>query len=251
MNRNKKIVIISIIGILLVLFGLGAITYAYFVAGITENEGEKSIEIKAGKLEVKYTSTKTMSVPFIVPGWKSDGLHYYDSDSSDGEISAQVASSKSEIPSGINRSQGLVEPAAFTVASIGDSTHNAYYIIKLVNIQNGLQRTYPNDDRENLKVTLYRGTYDYGATENEIVYGPFQLNSNGEQIVVNNVQVIEPKVTDKYYVMLEYQNANYDQTINEGKGIQVTVQVVALGKNTKGEWVTSDGTVIDLEEEGV
>ena len=181
MNRNKKIVIISIIGILLVLFGLGAITYAYFVAGITENEGEKSIEIKAGKLEVKYTSTKTMSVPFIVPGWKSDGLHYYDSDSSDGEISAQVASSKSEIPSGINRSQGLVEPAAFTVASIGDSTHNAYYIIKLVNIQ----------------------------------------------------------------------NANYDQTINEGKGIQVTVQVVALGKNTKGEWVTSDGTVIDLEEEGV
>ncbi len=246
MKSNNGKIAITITAMFVIALSVIGVTYAYFTARIAGNSSEKSVEVTAGELVVNYVSSNLLKATNLVPGWKSDGLSYYDPESvSEGKIVAVKATDKSSIPTGITEADGLATPATFTVANAGDSTNTAYYAIKLTGITNGIADIGSNLDSENVKITVYKGSYeDYSTSNDTVVYSTNKLNASGEQIIVNEAQSIANGVTDSFYIMLEYDNATYDQSENMGKSITATIQVIGIAQNAAGNWVDAAGNIV-------
>ena len=69
MDNVKKRIITSIVAIIVLIFALLGITYAYFTTKIKGNEDEKSANVSAGKLELTYgDGNKEIVVENIEPG---------------------------------------------------------------------------------------------------------------------------------------------------------------------------------------
>ena len=76
-KTNGKIVI-AILAMFAVAISIIGFTYAYFTATFNSNNQDKDVTVNAGKLVANFTGTNAIDVSNVVPGWKSDGLSYYD-----------------------------------------------------------------------------------------------------------------------------------------------------------------------------
>ena len=250
MNRNNNVrIALAIIAMFIIALSIIGVTYAYFTARISGNTTTKSVTVQAGKLEVTYQTSNVINAQGIVPGWISDGRHYFDPTKRDtsGHIVAQEVGvtsgvdSVSDIPTSYKTAAyGYHLPAKFTVKNTG--TNTAYYGIKLINITNQIGQIGSNNDQDNVVVKIYKGTYDGSAAldEAKIVYND-KLGS-GSSKNTNAVFKVEPNNTNNLYLVLEYNNANYDQSQNMGKNVSLTVQVVGVAEDPQGtNWIDANG----------
>ena len=65
MNNNKRLIVLSITGVLILIAGVVGLTYSWF-STIIEGTG-KPIVVTAGILDIKYEETETMNVIFAEP----------------------------------------------------------------------------------------------------------------------------------------------------------------------------------------
>jgi hypothetical protein len=79
-KTNGKIVI-AILAMFAIAASIIGFTYAYFTANLTRNTQDRSTEVIAGKLMATFNGTNSIDVKNVVPGWKSDALHYYNASS--------------------------------------------------------------------------------------------------------------------------------------------------------------------------
>ncbi len=245
MKQNNGKIAIAITAMFVIALSIVGVTYAYFTANVVGNTSTQSVKVTAGELVVNYNSTNQIIAQNIVPGWKSNGLCYYDVESSSGtdsKIVAKCASEQDEVQDK-DETDGLVTPATFTVANAGDSKNTAYYAIKLKAISNGIIDLEENHDSDNVIVHLYSGTYSYGVDGTELWSG--KLAADDEQIIVKNAESVAEGKTNNYYIILEYKNADYDQSKNMGKTITAQIEVFGVAENG-GKWYKADGTQVQF-----
>ncbi len=255
MDNNNKRIAIAIVAMFVVALSIIGFTYAYFTARVTANTTSESVKITAGKLEVTYTAGQLIRATGIVPGWKSDGLSYFNPTviSEGNKIIAQHANTYEEIPKEYSTSAwGVVEPSTFTVKNTGDKV--AYYAVRLKNIKNGLSTetgtTNNIDDRKNLVAKLYKGTYVKGTSPSESnLVGEekavFSDSEDGTVVISKALQVGESQEVN-YYIILEYKNnPDVDQSESMKKTVEATVEVVGITQTQEGSaWVDANGNTI-------
>lgn len=186
-NNNGKIAV-GILTMFIVAISIIGVTYAYFTAQFSPNLNPESVKVTAGNLMANYKNAKNISVANVVPGWVSDGLHYYDIDEAathGGNIYAIKTTYEYTQQDGTKATanMGLAMPLEFSVeniSDISDTTKKIDYVISLKVIQNGIydgwtgisdekaledpdqgaRKTNLDGDRKGLYATLYRGTFD-------------------------------------------------------------------------------------------
>ena len=140
-SENNGKIAIAIVAMFVVALSVVGFTYAYFTASVVRNQDEKTTEVTAGMLEVNYTQNKTMKAEKVIPGWESDGLHYFGTENVNGELRTKALKAENETyvtENGLDYTDGITKPAAFNVASTSRSTGKSTYVIKLIDITNGI-----------------------------------------------------------------------------------------------------------------
>ena len=266
-QENNGKIAIAIVAMFVVALSVVGFTYAYFTARVEDNDAEKSVEVKAGKLSIVYTGTNNINAQNIVPGWVSDGKHYYDPVYSVQEVAGEHhisavstdeqghATKSGCTPSAENTcvptaADGITNMVTFNVTNDSDNTAANNYVIQLTNIVNGLGNVGETEstvsDTKYLWVTLY-STNQAGTTDTVIWSG--NLAASGNQIIVPGVRTIAAgNNTDYYKIKLTYQNVT-DATQNSiNKSVSATVSVVGVNQNQSSQWVTETGTVIEFPD---
>lgn len=225
-NNNGKIAI-AIVAMFVVALSVVGFTYAYFTATVKGNSANESVKVTAGRLEIVYGNGTKLKAQNLVPGWTSDGTHYYDAQYSstdsngDGiyEIKAVTTGkyakkSDNTIP---GEADGIANAATFTVSNSVDNTDNNDYIIRLKDITNGLA----SDDQAYLWVTLKSG--------NTVVWsGNLSATSETPQVIVPAARtILKDGASQSYSVSLTYQNKDGAQT-SKGVGVVATVEVIGV-----------------------
>ena len=176
-------------------------------------------------LEVNYTQNKTMTAQKVIPGWESDGLHYFGTETVDGELrtKALVATDDADVTAkGLTAADGITKPAAFNVASTARSTGKSTYVIKLIDITNGIAAK-NTADAANLTYELY----------------------TGEDKVISKVVEIDKNVTQYYYLMLKYADTAASQNDSQAANIKATVKVVGVTTNDSGAtYIDAEGNTV-------
>lgn len=259
-KTNGKIVI-AILAMFAVAISIIGFTYAYFTATFNQNLLDKSVTVNAGELVANFIGTNTVDVKNVVPGWKSDGLTYYDAtvaQSHNGQIFATTLSnpadyySANEMTKREYESNGLTAPVQFTVENDSDSPDAVSYIIRLTNIVNGIydattttsDETLRNNltaDLANLRVHLYSGQYNYSQPNyGGTLISSFQLDNGVNE---NDVQILTSKSSSSalntphtiakdgepqhFFVIFEYLNV---EDVVDGEG-NVTSSGLQLAQN--------------------
>lgn len=273
-KTNGKIVI-AILAMFAVAISIIGFTYAYFTATFNQNLLDKSVTINAGELVANFIGTNTIDVKNVVPGWKSDGLTYYDAtvaQSHNGQIFATTLSnpadyySANEITKKEYESNGLTAPIQFRVENDSNSPDAVSYIIRLTNIVNGIYdaTTTTSDetlkdnltaDLANLRVHLYSGQYNY-AQENYggTLISSFQLDSGVND---SDVQILTSRSSSTalntphtiakggdaqyYFVIFEYLNEE-DEVDGDGN---VTSSGLQLAQNVS---ISAKVDIIGVQE---
>lgn len=248
-SENNGKIAVAIVAMFVVALSIVGFTYAYFTAQVKGNEKDKSVDVVAGKLAITYANGDEILAQNIVPGWISDGNHYYDnmcSSSIDTDADGNhkiTAVKKSDLTEDGNCSatdtrkasvtdpkaaDGLTTPVTFTVKNAADNTGDNKYIIRLKGITNGLASA----DQKNFVLTLKQG-----AT----VIWSGQLAASGEQVIVPAAMTITEGAADQdYSINLAYKNVDSAQE-SKGVGVKATVEVIGVTTNTAGDTVDEDG----------
>ena len=241
-NNNGKIAI-AIVAMFVVALSVVGFTYAYFTATVSGNNASKSVEVTAGRLEIVYGNGTLIKAQNLVPGWTSDGKHYYDAQYSstdsngDGiyEIKAVTTTDHKTKSDGTTPGEkdGITTNATFTVSNSDDNTGDNDYVIRLKAITNGIAAA----DQQHLWVTLYN--------DSEVVWSG-NLAASGTQVIVPAARTI--KVDDEaqnYSISLTYQNINGEQT-SKGATVEATVEVIGAvcTDADKKTCVDADGNTI-------
>ena len=259
-KTNGKIVI-AILAMFAVAISIVGFTYAYFTASFNQNVNDRSVTVNAGELVANFTGTNAIDAKNVVPGWKSDGLTYYDAtlaQSNEGHIFAKTLTNPSdyygadEMTKKEYRNNGLTQPIQFSVANDSDSPDDIYYAIRLVNIVNGIYdgiataneplKSNLQNDLVSLRVHLYSGQYNYNDSVNYggTLISSFQLD-NG--VNATDFQFLTPKTggnnephkiekggaAQHYFVIFEYLNK---QDVVDAEG-NVTSSGLQLAQNVE------------------
>lgn len=247
MKENNGKIAIAVVAMFVVALSIVGFTYAYFTAQVKGNTADKSVEVTAGKLSIVYANGNEILAQNIVPGWISDGDHYYDtmcsssvdtdengnhkitavkkSDLTDGKCSATDTRNAANIDP--KAADGITTPVTFTVKNATDNTGDNKYVIRLTNITNGLATV----DQTNFVLTLKQG-----AT----VVWSGQLAASGTQVIVPNAMEIKAGAADQEYsINLAYKNVESAQE-SKGVGVKATVEIVGVTDAN----VTEDGVTI-------
>ena len=232
-SENNGKIAIAIVAMFVVALSVVGFTYAYFTASVVRNQDEKTTEVTAGMLEVNYTQNKTMNAQKVIPGWESDGLHYFGTENVNGELrtKALVAANDEDVTSkGLTAADGITKPAAFNVASTARSTGKSTYVIKLIDITNGIAAKNAAD-AANLTYELYSvnaaDTYTGGT---KVASGQLPTADT----VISKVIEIDKGVTQYYYLMLKYADTAASQNNSQAANIKATVKVVGVTTNDNG-----------------
>lgn len=259
-NNNGKIAI-AIVAMFVVALSVVGFTYAYFTATVKGNNASKSVEVTAGELSIVYGNGRTLEAQNLVPGWTSDGKHYYDvnwSKTPSGQtdtngniiyaISA-VSTDKHKFKSNETGAASTIEPTVadgiadkvpFTVRNATNNDGDNNYIIRLKGIENGIV----GDDAKYLWVTLYETTVNDGKTTYTAIWSG-NLQSAGTQIIVPEARTIAKNGAEQTYAVgLTYQNVTNDEQLSKGVTVKATVEVVGVQKNQAQKWVDADGKEI-------
>lgn len=241
-SENNGKIAIAIVAMFVVALSVVGFTYAYFTASVVRNQDTKTTEVTAGMLEVNYTQSRTMTAYKVIPGWESDGLHYFGTENVNGELrtKALVAANDEDVTSkGLTAADGITKPAAFNVASTARSTGKSTYVIKLIDITNGIA-TNNATDAANLTYELYSvNTADTYTGGTLVTSG--QLPATGSEKVISEVIEIDKGATQYYYLMLKYADTAASQNDSQAANIKATVKVVGVTTNDSG------ATYIDAE----
>ena len=263
-NNNGKITV-GILTMFVVAISIIGVTYAYFTAQFSTNLNPESVKVYAGELVANYKTSNSISITNVVPGWVSDGLHYYDVDvaaANDGEIyavKATYAYTQQENTKATER-MGLAEPIAFSVSNSSSSADAVNYIIALQIKKNGIydawtsisEESLENNegakarksslyaDRGRLYATLYSGTFNiekdvsenYGEG-NEILAGPFLLADTGvQQVIVKAPETIEKGGAEKkYFIVFKFANDTENTQITQGIQLNIEAKVIGIQKD--------------------
>ena len=79
-SKNNGKIAIGILVMFVVALSIIGVTYAYFTATFNDNQDTEDVKITAGELIATFDGTNSIDIKNVVPGWASDGLHYYDVD---------------------------------------------------------------------------------------------------------------------------------------------------------------------------
>lgn len=262
-KKNGKLIIALLIMFAVAVSIIG-VTYAYFVATFSGNQNPESVRVVAGELIANYNAGTSIDVTNVVPGWLSDGLHYYDVDvaaANEGRIFATKTTSD-KVGTGYATSQyGIATPISFEVTnnSTADSEVN-YYIALRVNT-NGIydqsitgtdtakQAKY-TADLPNLLVSLYSGTYTVGAENfgGTLVSGPYVLGNSGTQQMMS----LQPQTIAKdgaaqnFFVVFEYVNQEKVEQISQGVQLKVEAIIKGIQQDNDGsdKWYDDDNNQV-------
>lgn len=254
MKENNGKIAIAVVAMFVVALSIVGFTYAYFTAQVKGNTADKSVEVTAGKLSIVYANGNDILAQNIVPGWISDGKHYYDSmcsssldtvkigDKEVHKITAvstetvdlasnpkKCSSTDTRVPSVVSPSSndGLTNPVTFTVKNADDNTGDNKYVIRLTGIQNGLTP----GDQTNFVLTLKQGA--------KVVWSG-QLAASGTQVIVPNAMEIKAGADDQEYsINLAYKNVDSPQE-SKNATVKATVEIVGVTDAN----VTEDGVTI-------
>lgn len=283
-KTNGKIVI-AILAMFAVAISIIGFTYAYFTASFNQNMNDKSVTVNAGELVANFTGTNTINVKNVVPGWKSDGLTYYDAtlaQSNDGRIFAKTLTNPADYYSADEmtkkefKNNGLTEPVQFTVENDSDSPDDIFYVIRLINVVNGIYDAIDDADEPlksnlqsdlvSLRVHLYSGQFDYNDS---VDYGGTLISSFQLDNGVNDTdyQILTPKTSGNnvphsiekdgeaqhYFVVFEYLNKN-DSVAGDGTGLQLAqnvqisakVDIMGVQQGADGNWYNADNQMLSL-----
>ena len=247
-SENNGKIAVAIVAMFVVALSIVGFTYAYFTAQVKGNTADKSVDVVAGKLAITYANGDEILAQNIVPGWISDGDHYYDSMCSssidtdadgnhkitavkksalaDGKCSATDTRTASVTDP--KATDGLTTPVTFTVKNAADNTGDNKYIIRLKGITNGLATA----DQPNFVLTLKQG---------DTVVWSGQLAASGEQVIVPAAMTITAGAAEQAYsINLAYKNVDSAQE-SKGVGVKATVEVIGVTTNTAGDTVDEDG----------
>lgn len=243
MKENNGKIAIAVVAMFVVALSIVGFTYAYFTAQVKGNTADKSVEVTAGKLSIVYANGNEISAKNIVPGWISDGKHYYDSmcsssldtvkigDKEVHKITAvstetvdlrsnpkKCSSTDTRVPSVVSPSSddGLTNPVTFTVKNADDNTGDNKYVIRLTGIQN----TLADVDQPNFVLTLKQG--------NTVVWSG-QLADSGTQVIVPSAMEIKANAAaaQSYSINLAYKNVDSPQE-SKNATVKATVEIVGV-----------------------
>lgn len=250
-NNNGKIAI-AIVAMFVVALSVVGFTYAYFTATVKGNSATESVKVTAGELSIVYGEGKTLTAQNLVPGWTSDGKHYYDvqhSSKDNGKKDAQgnpiyeisatntTANPKKSDNTTPGVADGIADKVPFTVSNATNNDGDNNYIIRLKDIKNGVV----GDDAKYLWVTLYETTISGETTTYNAIWSGNLANA-GTQIIVPEVRTItKDGAKQTYAVGLTYQNVTDREQTSKGVGVSATVEVVGVQKNQAQKWVDADG----------
>lgn len=246
-SENNGKIAIAIVAMFVVALSVVGFTYAYFTASVVSNQDEKTTEVTAGMLEVNYTQNRTMTAQKVIPGWESDGLHYFGTEVVDDVLrtKVQVAADDSEVTTkDLKAADGITKPAAFNVANTARTTGKSTYVIKLIDITNGIADNNATD-ASNLTYELYSvGTADTYTGGTKI--GSGQLPATGAEKVISNViEINKGAATQYYYLMLKYADTGASQNDSQASTVKLTVKVVGVTTNDGGTtYIDADGNTV-------
>ena len=256
MKNNNGKMILAIVAMFVVAVSVIGFTYAYFVASVTGNTNT-SVNVTAGIIEIDYQTGQHVKAVNIVPGWENNDDYYYDpvasvftlADNTKGirAVSAKACTKGSPFPgepAGLLESNcqagaataanGKVGRSTFTVAHTQRSTSKAYYIIKLVDINNGVT------DDTNFKVQI---NMTKGDQSNKLL-GEVSLKKSGEQLFVTAPIELETGDDHAFEVVMKYNNVNAPQSTGATVTAKVEIMGVAqqLGADGQpnGKWVDAN-----------
>ena len=264
MERNNGKIAIAIVAMFVVVLSVVGFTYAYFTARVEGNGAAKSVEVQAGRLEIVYSNGTRILAQNLVPGWVSDGDHFYDEvyskqvDAQGNEVKDEagnykiVAVTKTDCASKKSDGQapdegdGITAPAVFKVSNSEENTADNKYIIRLTNIVNGLDAA----DQKNFWITLYNTD---GESETVVWSGNLAATTSvgGYQIIVPEAITLNADTEDdtfehNYKIVATYANVDSEQN-SKNAGISADVEVIGVALNEAGELVDADGHVLDDE----
>ena len=282
MEKNNGKIAIAIVAMFVVALSVVGFTYAYFVAQVQGNTNT-SVTVTAGTLSVAYASTQEIKAENLVPGWQSDGLHYFDDKSYNSvgdEIRYNACVKESEVdegevynastnPTGTRNvacddskaipANGAKGPAIFTVTN--DSTARANestvsYVIILNGISNGLA---DSDTNENTKFhyALCKGTCPTvdkysdlpGVGESEVLVSKGEISATDKVQVISSVQVLDKNDTtsdvldSQTYNLMLYYDDAASNQDGTGKSVSAKIDIVGVAQNGEN-WYDANGVQV-------
>jgi len=251
MKNNNGKVAIAIVAMFVVALSVVGFTYAYFTAQIQGNQNPVSVDVGAGIMKVSYDHGYKLAATNLVPGWISDGLHYYDpvlsvvdveengktvrkitaaTLNSDGTLKAGSGLEtapvyNAETPSMVSR------PVEFTVDNTG--TQVAKYAINLNIKTNGFEES----DKDNLVVYLVEGAWTAGEITAESLASKTALkvfDAQSNVLVLDKYEELAVGADKTYHVILEYKNVDAPQA-STNRTFSAEVEVVGLGQDATEE----------------
>ena len=270
-TENNGKIAIAIVSMFVIALSVVGFTYAYFTAQVRGNTATKSVEETAGRLEVLYEQGNLIKANNIVPGWISDGIHYYDPIYSgttsngvnyitavktddtvtcrDGSGTNVTITSCTDAVSSPAWTDGIATPIKIRVTNTNNNTADNDFVIRL----NVSTNDFGSTDSSNLKVTVKNATVSNNTwTAGSVVWsGPLAQEGDTQIIVPNAETLTASNSTGKYYlVYLTYVNVNTSQndssdpTMNStGSTVVATADIIGIAENQKnsGNWYDSDG----------
>ena len=236
MKENNGKIAIAVVAMFVVALSIVGFTYAYFTAQVKGNTADKSVEVTAGKLSIVYANGNEILAQNIVPGWVSDGKHYYDSMcsssidtdaagnhkitavSTDVVKDGKCSTTDTRVPSVAvpKAADGITNPVTFTVKNATDNTGDNKYVIRLTNITNGLA----TGDQANFVLTLKQG-----AT---VVWSGHLAKTGETQVIVPSAMEIGANdAPQSYSINLAYKNVNSPQE-SKNATVKATVEIVGV-----------------------
>ena len=268
-KRNGKVAI-AIVAMFVVALSIVGVTYAYFVASVTQNSNTESVKVQAGILEVEYVRGGQITANNLVPGWESDGAHYYDpvysvtNDSGTLKVTAITTTQHAtksncteETPGDgtcdPGEDDGITDPAKFSVTTSSRNTGTSTYVVTMKDVTNTLAAA----DKTNMTWELYSNSTNATTGGTLVASGKVpDTQANGAYLVLSDVRSISGQgTTQYYYLMLKYAN-NGDQSASQSVDIddnssqnhylaKVLATVKILGV------ATNDGGTTYVDENGV
>lgn len=277
-SENNGKIAVAIVAMFVVALSIVGFTYAYFTAQVKGNT-EKSVTTTAGKLAIKYQNGTDIVGKNIVPGWISDGVHYYDTEGSkyiatkgatpDKDVIGVEAITKAECVDGKvtkanhtvssaegaeyntcdtalqTDANGITDPTTFTITNDSTDNHAAEYMISIKSTQNSFSSG-------SIKAHLYAGTADADKTiSTEKLIATVNLGATGETVPFLKETDIATKATittdaKYYFVVLEYPNSGTNQDNDKGKTVNATVVVNGIAKGTDGKYYNDNSELVEF-----
>ena len=214
-KTNGKIVV-AVLAMFAIAISIIGFTYAYFTASFNENNFDKSVVVKAGKLTANFVGTNAIDVRNVVPGWKSDGLSYYDAayaQLNNGNIFAlhlepggsaeqYYGEDVTQDVKATFESNGLTAPIQFKVENSSDSPDAVSFYIRLVDIKNGIKDAAAAITDEQIQGLRTQNTPESIAQADALVAKRAGLLADDENLWVH-------LYSGKY----EYDKTNYNGTL--------------------------------------